>query len=140
MKTALNPDPNWSTSRYGLPRDAFVVMYAELGSSQAVGTLVEAAQLLRDESRIVFALSGSGAEYERTCKTCESLALPNVILLGYIQQRSELPYLYSCADVMLVHIRRSPSGAVSLPSRILAYMACARPILACCGRGTKETD
>jgi glycosyltransferase involved in cell wall biosynthesis len=125
--------PTGVRSRYGLPEDAFIVMYAgNFGSSHGVGTLVEAAQLLRNESRIVFALSGSGAEYDRTCKTCESLALPNVILLGYIQQRSELPYLYSCADVMLVHIRRSPSGAVSLPSRILAYMACARPILACC--------
>ena len=40
-----------------------------------------------------------------------------------------MPYLLAAADLLVVHLKRSPAGAVSLPSRIPAYMACARPIL-----------
>lgn len=131
---SFSPMPSMGMrSRYGLPEEAFIVMYAgNFGSSHGVSTIVEAAQMLRNDSRILFVFSGGGAEYERTFKTCESLDLPNVRFLGYIQERAELPSLYACADVMLIHVRKSPSGAVSLPSRVLAYMACARPILACC--------
>jgi len=57
---------------------------------------------------------------------------PNVKFIGYVERRSNLPSLYACANIMLVHLRRSPEGAVSLPSRLLAYMACARPVLICC--------
>jgi colanic acid biosynthesis glycosyl transferase WcaI len=37
--------------------------------------------------------------------------------------------LLAAADLLVVHLRRSESGAVSLPSRIMAYMACARPMI-----------
>jgi glycosyltransferase involved in cell wall biosynthesis len=120
-------------ARYGLPEDSFVVMYAgNFGSSHGFGVILEAAQRLQTNRDIVFAVSGSGAEYERSVELCNAMALTNVKFLGYVQSRADLPYLYAGADVMIVHLRRSPSGAVSLPSRLMAYMACGRPILACC--------
>lgn len=120
-------------ARYSLLERSFVVMYAgNFGSSHGVDVIVEAARRLKDNPEIVFAFSGSGAEYQRIEALCAESGLQNVRFLGYIESHGELPHLYSCADLMLVHIRKSPSGAVSLPSRIMAYMACAKPILACC--------
>ena len=40
-----------------------------------------------------------------------------------------MPELLAAADIMLIHLRKSASGAESLPSRMLAYMACGRPML-----------
>lgn len=120
-------------ARFGLPEEPFVVMYAgNFGSSHGVDVILEAARLLRDDSRILFALSGSGAEYGSAVERCKQLGLDNVKFLGYFEHRSDLPWLYACADLMIVHLLRSPAGAVSVPSRIVSFMACARPILACC--------
>lgn len=125
--------PADSRGRFGIPEEVFVVMYAgNFGSSHGVGTILEAAGLLQDRDDIFFVFSGSGAEYNQCIKWADNAMLPNVRFLGYLEQRSDLPWLYACADIMLVHLRRSPSGAVSVPSRLLAYMACARPVLACC--------
>jgi glycosyltransferase involved in cell wall biosynthesis len=115
---------------YGLREDAFLVMYAgNLGSTHGVEYLLEAARLLRDRQEILFAFVGTGPERERMIQVKESLGLANVMFLGYVQPASILPGLLASADLMLVHLLGSAAGAVSLPSRMLAYMACARPML-----------
>lgn len=119
-------------ARFGIPDGPFVVMYAgNFGSSHGVNTILEAARLLRDRQDVLFVFSGSGAEYARSAGWAADAGLQNVKFLGYIDQRSDLPKLYAAADIMLVHLRKSPVGAVSVPSRLLAYMACGRPILVC---------
>jgi glycosyltransferase involved in cell wall biosynthesis len=120
-------------AQYGLPEKPFVVMYAgNFGSSHGFSVILEAARLLEVDRDMLFAVSGSGAEYQQSVDLCNTMGLTNVKFLGYVERRTDLPYLYACADLMIVHLRRSPSGAVSLPSRLMAYMACGRPILACC--------
>jgi glycosyltransferase involved in cell wall biosynthesis len=52
-----------------------------------------------------------------------------VKFLGFIEPIERLSELVCAGDLMIVHIRSSTSGAVSLPSRMLSYMACARPVL-----------
>ena len=134
--------PNWADERIyaprpasdarqrlGIPADAFVAMYAgNLGSTHGVNTLLEAAQQLRLDSRIQFVFAGTGPEYEKMLGLKEQLGLTNVRFLGYVQPEN-MPDLLAMADILLVHLRRSASGAVSLPSRMLAYMASARPVL-----------
>jgi len=116
--------------RYGLPEGVFLVMYAgNFGSSHGVGCVLESAKLLRNNPGIAFAFLGSGAEYPHLRHLAAEMGLPNVHFLGYIDSNDEMPYLFSAADIMVVHLRGSTSGAVSLPSRMASYMACARPIL-----------
>jgi glycosyltransferase involved in cell wall biosynthesis len=125
------PQPaNGVRRQYGLREDAFLVMYAgNLGSTHGVEYLLEAARLLRDRQEIIFAFVGTGPEHDRMLRVKESLGLANVTFLGYVQPASRLPGLLASADLMLVHLLGSGSGAVSLPSRMLAYMACGRPML-----------
>jgi len=116
--------------QYGLPEDGFLVMYAgTLGSTHGVEYILEAARLLKKEEKIFFVFAGSGPEYEKMVQTKEQLGLKNVKFLGFIEPIQRLSDLVCTGDLMLVHMRRSMSGAVSLPSRMLAYMACARPVL-----------
>lgn len=117
--------------RLGLAEDAFVVMYAgNFGSTHGVEIILQAAHLLKTQSRILFVFTGTGAEFHKMVTLREELNLTNVVFLGYVQPASLMPELFSVADLMIIHMRKSASGAVSLPSRMLAYMACARPILA----------
>src|SRR5262249_24605748 len=128
--TLYVPRPaNGIRQRYGLPTEAFLVMYAgNMGSTHGVDYLLEAARLLKAEKHIVFVLVGTGPEYEKMVQTKQRLGLDNVIFFGYMQP-VYMPDLLAAADLMLIHLRRSASGAVSLPSRMLTYMACARPML-----------
>lgn len=125
------PQPaNGVRRHYGLREDVFLVMYAgNLGSTHGVEYLLEAARLLNECQEILFAFVGTGPELERMVQVKESLGLENVVFLGYVQPASMLPALLASADLMVVHLLGSETGAVSLPSRMLAYMACARPIL-----------
>jgi glycosyltransferase involved in cell wall biosynthesis len=115
--------------RYGLPSGVFLAMYAgNMGSTHGVEYLLHAAKLLGYKRDIHFVLVGTGPEYERMRRLQDELALTNVTFLGH-KPHTEMPELLAAADLLVVHMRRSPLGAVSLPSRMLAYMACGRPML-----------
>ena len=121
---------NGARERYDLPPGAFVVMYAgNFGSTHGIPTLIQVAELLRAQRDIVLVFVGGGAEYSKAVAAAREKRLENVRFLGYIQDKGDLKYLYAAADLMLVHLTKSRSGAVSLPSRIAAYMCCARPVL-----------
>ena len=116
-------------SRLGIAGQQFVVMYAgNMGATHGVDTILEAAQLLKDRTDIVFVFVGTGPEYERLTRLKDTRLLKNVNFLGYIQP-DKMPDLLEAADVLVVHLRKSGTGAVSLPSRMMAYMASARPML-----------
>lgn len=115
--------------RLGISPEAFVVMYAgNMGSTHGVDYLLHAAQLLRDRPDIQFVFVGIGPEYQRMVMLKDQLRLENVQFLGYVQP-VDMPELLMDANILLVHLCRSDTGAVSLPSRMLAYMACGRPML-----------
>jgi colanic acid biosynthesis glycosyl transferase WcaI len=120
---------NGMREQLGLADSAFVVMYAgNLGSTHGVDYILNAADQLRNHGEISFLFAGVGPEYERMLAAKEQLGLPNVRFLGYIQPVN-MSEMLAAADLMVIHLRRSASGAVSLPSRMLTYMACARPML-----------
>lgn len=138
----LSVIPNWADEniyyprpvgdarrRLGISSEAFVVMYAgNMGSTHGVDYLLHAAQLLRDRPDIQFVFVGIGPEYQRMVVLKDQLRLENVRFLGYVQP-VDMPELLMDANILLVHLRHSEAGAVSLPSRMLAYMACGRPML-----------
>jgi len=134
--------PNWADEAIYYPAQAsdgratlgiaghqFVVMYAgNMGSTHGVDTILEAARLLENRADIVFVFVGTGPEYERLTRLRDTLSLNNVRFLGYVQPDG-MPVFLAMADMLVVHLRRADSGAVSLPSRMMAYMASARPML-----------
>jgi len=118
-----------SRSNLGIGGHQFVVMYAgNMGSTHGVDTILEAAQLLDDRADIVFVFVGTGPEYERLTRLKDTLSLKNARFLGYVQP-DKMPGLLGMADILVVHLRHTDTGAVSLPSRMMAYMASARPML-----------
>ncbi|MBA3473439.1 MAG: glycosyltransferase family 4 protein [Rubrobacter sp.] len=103
------------------------VAYAGLiGYNQGLGVLVEAAHMLPD---IDFVLAGDGPELPLLKKKARELGVGNVSFTGYLN-REKLLALYRQSDVLIAHVRSSPTiDATMVPVKLFEYMATGRPIV-----------
>jgi colanic acid biosynthesis glycosyl transferase WcaI len=105
----------------------FVVLYAgNIGLSQGLETILEAARILKDQPDIVFMFVGEGAGKAQLEK--QAVELTNVRFLPF-QPRERLPEVLACADISLVVLKQG-IGLASLPSKLFSILASGRPVLA----------
>ena len=109
--------------------DKFVVLFAgNVGLSQGLETVLEAAGHLRDIPDILFAIVGSGTTKQGLVDKAEEMQLTNVHFLP-LQPYERVPELYSAADIGLVPLRKGLTED-SVPSKLWTIMGVARPVLA----------
>ena len=106
-----------------------VVFAGNLGTVQSLDTLLAAAQILRDEHDVRFVLVGSGSRSEWLQLEALRLGLKNVQLTGRFPP-SDMPNILAQASVLLVTLTRNPMISQTVPSKIQAYLAAGRPIIA----------
>lgn len=128
----IRPDPEKGLefrSEIGFAAQDFVVLCAgTLGHVSGAHILVEAAQLLQDEPSIKFLIVGEGPLLPSLKQRAASAGLKNIVFRPF-QPESRLTALQSSADVSVVTL--APDFAeVSVPSKVLAYLAAGRPVLA----------
>jgi colanic acid biosynthesis glycosyl transferase WcaI len=113
----------------GIGDQDFAVLWAgTLGHVSGVEVVVEAAAVLSSNRRIRFVIVGEGPLKERSEARARELALANVRFVPF-QPESMLAAMQSSADVSLVTL--APTLAeVSVPSKVLAYFAAGRPVIA----------
>jgi glycosyltransferase involved in cell wall biosynthesis len=106
--------------------DKFVVMYSgNMGMSQRLEQLLEAADLLRDRQDIVFAMVGNGVDRRNLERDVAAKRLSNVRFYDY-QPKSALADSLSAADVHLV-ILRPEIKQLLMPSKLYGVMASGTP-------------
>ena len=98
------------------------------GMAHALDSILRAAELLRDDPRIVFLLVGDGAERRRLQAMKERLGLTNVVMLEQ-QPKERMPALWGLADAAVVLLRNSHVFRKVIPSKIFEAMAAGRPIV-----------
>jgi putative colanic acid biosynthesis glycosyltransferase WcaI len=109
--------------------ERFVVMYSgNLGLSQQLDTVVDAAMRLRADPRILFVLIGEGASKSALQSRVLGLELSNVIFLPYRPQE-QLAESLSAADLHLIPLIRGAEGCM-VPSKIYGILAAGRPFIA----------
>ena len=109
--------------------DKFIVLFAgNVGMSQGLDTVLEAAGLLREMSGLLFAIVGNGASKPALIAQAEKMGLSNVQFLPY-QDYEHVPAMYSSADIGLIPLRRGFSND-SVPSKLFTIMGVARPVIA----------
>ena len=109
--------------------DAFVVMHSgNVGLSQDLDTLLEAAARLRTYPDIVVAVVGDGVRREALLSRARSRGLANVRFLPY-QPREKLTDSFASADVFVVSLRRGLAGYI-VPSKLYGILAAGRPYVA----------
>jgi colanic acid biosynthesis glycosyl transferase WcaI len=125
---AIRPLPHENSYRkeFGL-QNKTVVMYAgNVGFSQALMPMIEAAAALTDEPEVVFVINGGGVarpELERAGR-----GLPNVRFID-MQPAERLAEVLNAADIHLVPLKRGLAHA-SVPSKTYSILAAGRPLLA----------
>jgi glycosyltransferase involved in cell wall biosynthesis len=115
--------------RLTLPAGFNVVFAGNLGTVQALDTVLEAAAILRAEPDLHFVLVGSGSRSGWLADEVERRGLSNVLLPGRFD-RDAMPSILSQADAVLVSLNRSRILAQTIPGKVQAYLAAGRPILA----------
>lgn len=113
----------------GIPSEKFVILYAgTIGLVSGAEIIVEVAQSLATYPDIHFLLVGDGYAKELVQSRIQERGLTNVRFLPF-QPRERLSELQATADVSLVTLAPG-RGRTSVPSKVLGYMAAARPIIA----------
>lgn len=106
-----------------------VVFAGNLGTVQALDTVIEAAVRLKSRPSIRFVLVGSGSRSAWLAGEVQRLGLNNVQLPGRFPTTA-MPALLAQASVLLVSLARSPIMSQTIPSKVQAYLAAGRPIIA----------
>ena len=109
--------------------DKFVVMYSgNIGLSQQLEAVLEAADRLRDDERILFAMIGEGARKSWLQERAHAMGLKNVTFLPY-QPLENLGESLSAADLHLIPLAPGAAGCL-VPSKIYGILAAGRPFIA----------
>ncbi len=109
--------------------DKFVVLYGgNIGLAQGLDVFINSARLLRDVPDIHLVLVGGGVEKDALQTQVRSLGLTNVEFIDF-QPKEKVVSFFSAADVLFAHLKAAPHRVGTVPEKILAYMACGRPVL-----------
>ena len=106
-----------------------VVFAGNLGTVQALETLLDAAEILLPCLEIRLVLIGSGSRSAWLEKQVMHSLLKNVRLPGRFSA-DVMPGILSQASVLLVSLMRSPIMSQTVPSKVQVYLASGRPIIA----------
>ena len=108
----------------------FVVSFiGTIGNAHGIDVVLRAADLLRQSHPdILFRIIGDGAERGRIESVIRENGYANVELLPQ-QPRNAVPSLIWNSDVCLVLLKRSEVFKTVIPTKMLEFMACGRPVV-----------
>lgn len=127
----FRPDPAALEVRKQLKlEDRFLICYiGTMGNAHGLETLVAAAEELQTAlPNPMFLLIGEGAEKERIVELAAARGLSNIQFLGQ-QPRERIPAYVSSADLCLVMLKKTELFKTVIPTKLLEYMACERPVI-----------
>jgi len=121
---------NHFTQALGLAGKFNIIYAGNMGLPQKLENVLQAAKLLRDMTDIEFVFVGDGVEKASLENTVRANSLKNVRFLNRISPQ-EMSAIYALSDVLLVHLRKDPLFAITIPNKTISYLAAGRPILVC---------
>ncbi len=118
--------------------EKFVALYAgNVGLSQGLEVILDAAEQLQARQDILFLIVGHGSCREALIADAAQRRLQNVKFLP-LQPESDVPAVYAACDVALIPLRRGITEN-SVPCKTYSIMAAARPYIAGVDAGSTVT-
>ncbi len=109
----------------------FPVLFAgNIGSAQAVEVVLGAASMLKNDDGICFVMVGDGSRREWMIGQVKNRGLKNVVCPGSFPVEL-IPALMAKASALLVTLADTEIFRLTIPSKMQAYLAAGRPIIAC---------
>lgn len=112
-----------------LPHGFNVVFAGNLGTVQALETVLDAAELLRSDAEVRFVLVGSGSRSAWLVDQITQRKLANVMAPGRFPVTA-MPAIFAQASVLLVSLNRSEILSQTIPAKVQTYLAAGRPVIA----------
>ncbi|MGQ9730150.1 MAG: glycosyltransferase family 4 protein [Candidatus Zipacnadales bacterium] len=117
----------WRTEQ-GIDEATVVILYAgTIGLISGAQYVVEVARLLQHR-KVLFLFVGEGVARDEIAEKVKVYGLRNIRILPF-QPRERLAEVQATADISLVTLKPG-YGMTSVPSKVLGYMAAARPVIA----------
>lgn len=113
-----------------LPEGKKFMFAGNIGEAQSFDTLLKAASILKKELiDVKWIILGDGRMKEYVNLKIKELNLENNFFLLGAFPSAEMPKYFSCADALIVSLKKDPIFALTIPSKIQSYLACGKPIL-----------
>ena len=111
-----------------VPGDVLVVYAGAHGVPNDLDVVLDAADILRDEEGIRFALVGGGRVRAGLMERAERMELSNLVFTEAVP-KSRMPEVLAAADVCVAVLRPLPLFATTYPNKVFDYMAAGRPVV-----------
>lgn len=135
-------DVELDTPERELLPDGFLVTFAgNIGAAQDFRTILDAAERLKSHKDIHFIILGDGrmSQWVKEQVTARELE-KTVHLLGRYPIEA-MPRYFALSDALLVTLKKEPIFALTIPSKVQSYLACAKPIIAAMdGEGSRVIE
>ena len=123
----LEPD---APERALMPKGFNLVFAGNIGAAQDFETIMAAAERLKDQREINWIILGDGRRRARVEDQVRARGLDQAVRLLGRYPAEAMPRFFALADALLVTLRQEPIFALTIPSKVQSYLACARPIIA----------
>jgi colanic acid biosynthesis glycosyl transferase WcaI len=113
-----------------LDKTKFNILYAgNIGPLQGLDTLLDAVKIAATRgSRCNLVLIGAGVEYDHIAHRITSEKIVNATIFQRVSA-SKARTIQNKADMLLLHLVRTPVTEIGIPQKVQAYMSSGRPIL-----------
>ena len=110
------------------PEDVLVVYVGAHGIPNDLDVVLDAADRLRAEPGIRFALVGGGRDRPRLLKRARRMELPNLVFAEAVA-KDRIPEVLAAADVGIAILKPLPLFNITYPNKVFDYMAAGRPVV-----------
>lgn len=124
------PVPDSAPPAAGLPQGFRVMFAGNIGAAQAFETIIGAAERLKSQPGIHWLIVGDGRLLPWVTAEIARRGLQDSVHLLGRHPVEAMPGFFALADAMLVTLKKHPIFAMTIPTKLQSYLACARPVIA----------
>jgi len=108
--------------------EKFTISYiGTLGYAHGLDILLDVAKKLKHQN-LRFLIVGEGAQKEKLVRRVSSECIDNVQIIAQ-QPRELIPSIIRASDICLVLLRNAPVFRTVIPTKMLEFMSCAKPVI-----------
>ena len=113
-----------------MPAGFCVTFAGNIGTAQDFRTILNAAELLNEHNEINWVVIGDGRMFSWVQRQVIERGLRQTVHLLGRYPAEAMPRFFALSDVLLVTLKKEPIFALTIPSKIQSYLACAKPVVA----------
>lgn len=107
-----------------------IVFTGNVGASQNLDVLIDAVELIKNETGYKIIIVGSGSDLERLRIKVSNKGLSDKIIFIGRQPKEMMPKYYAMADFCFLSLRDEGTVSQTIPGKLQEYMSAGKPILA----------